>query len=468
MDSAFLLLERRHLPFHVGGLMLFESPPDAPPDFTAKLAERLRQSTRTAAPYNRRLVSHLGVKFWAEDRDFDLAHHFVHLALPQPGRIRELLDMIARIHSAHLDRAYPLWRTYLIEGLEDGRIAVYSMIHHSLVDGVAALRVQMKSMSANRQESLTLPAPWEIKTRKTRDAPLPIPAFGTGSVATLSALLHGGRKSIPAVVRQLQRSRQDYRSHNPDLITSFSAPRCILNQKITGTRRFAAQSYATARIKAVGNVFEATSNDVVLTMCGAALRRYLQDLGDLPEAPLIAGVPVSTRSDDSETGNQVFFALTSLATHLADPAARLRAVKSSMDYNKQRMSQMTVPELVAYSSAMYAPGVVNMLTGVMDRRHTLMNVVISHVPGPRTPMYWQGCELTGLYPVSIVIDEVALNITLVRRHDFVDFGLIACRKSVPRVQRLLDYLETALQELEAAAGVTPSKAVPRKRRSRKL
>ncbi len=461
MDSAFLLLERRHLPFHVGGLMLFKPPADAPPDFVARLAERLRRSTRTAAPFNCRLVSHLGAPFWEEDRDFDLAHHFVHLALPQPGRIRELLGMVARIHSAHLDHAYPLWQTYLIEGLEDGRIAVYSKIHHALVDGVAALRVQLKTMSPDRQESLSLPAPWELKTCKTRDAPLPVPAFSAGSIATLSALVRSGRKSIPAVARQLQRSWQDYRSHNPDLVTSFSAPRCILNQKVTGSRRFAAQSYATARIKAVGECFGATSNDVVLAMCGGALRRFLQELDDLPETPLIAGVPVSTRHDASDSGNQVFFALTNLATHLADPAARLRAVKSCMDYNKQRMAQMSIAELVAYSSAMYAPGALNMLTGLVDRRHTLMNVVISHVPGPRTPMYWQGCELTGLYPVSIVMDGIALNITLVRRHDFIDFGLIACRKTVPRVQRLLDHLETELQELEAAAGINPSAAAAR-------
>ncbi len=361
--------------------------------------------------------------------------------------------MVSRVHSTHLDRAYPLWRTYLVEGLEDGRIAVFSKIHHSLVDGVAALRVLMKTMSADRQESLTMPPPWERKARRTNDAPLPVPAIGVGSMAALSALLRGGGKSIPAVARQLQRSWHDYRSKNPDLITGFSAPRCLLNQKVSGSRRFAAQSYATARIKAVGLAFNATSNDVVLAMCGGALRRYLEELNELPACALIAGVPVSMRSDDSDSGNQVFFALTSLATHLAEPAARLRAVKASMDYNKQRMSEMSVSELVAYSSAMYVPGALNMVTGLVDRRHTLLNVVISHVPGPRTPMYWQGCELTGLYPASIVIDEAALNITLVSRHDFVDFGLTACRKTVPNVQDLLDYLEQALQDLEAAAGV---------------
>lgn len=460
MDSAFLLLERRHMPLHVGGLMLFKPPADAPPDFAAQLAERLRQSTEAAVPFNQRLVSHLGVKFWEEDRDFDLAHHFVHLALPKPGRIRELLAMVSRVHSAHLDRSYPLWRTYLIEGLDDGRIAIYSKIHHSLVDGVAALRVLMKTMSPDREASFSLPPPWEMKTRKSRDATLPVPMFKTGTMESLSALVRGGRRSIPSVVRQLRQSLRDYRSNNPDLVTSFSAPRSVLNQKITGSRRFAAQSYSSARIKAVANAFKATSNDVILGMCSGALRHYLTEMNALPEKPLVAAVPVSTRRGNSDSGNEIFFAFSSLATHLADPLSRMLAVKASMDYNKERMSQMSVAELVAYTSAMYAPGVLNMVTGLVDRQRTLLNVVISHVRGPRTPMYWQGCELTGLYPVSVLADEVALNITLVSRHDFIDFGVIACRKSVPRVQRLLDHLETALQELEAAAGVSGAAELP--------
>src|SRR5688572_25810397 len=185
MDALFLLLERRHQPLHVGALTLYEPPPGAPPDFAGQLADRLRQSTVAAPPFNRRLVTRLGVSWWDEDEDFDLAHHFVHMSLPKPGRIRELLAMASRVHCAHLDRAYPLWRTYLIEGLEDGRIATYSKIHHALVDGVAGIRLMIKSMSNNREESEGMPPPWEVRTKKSRSAVLPIP---TTSVDGLSAL----------------------------------------------------------------------------------------------------------------------------------------------------------------------------------------------------------------------------------------------------------------------------------------
>src|SRR3546814_8985858 len=139
MDEAFLRIESRRQPLHIGMLMLFEPPPDGGDDFAAKLAERLKESTRAVAPFNHHLVRRRGLHYWKEDEEFDLAHHFVHMSLPRPGRIRELLSMVSRVHSGHLDRAYPLWRIYLIEGIEDGRIAVYMKIHHSVVDGVGGI-----------------------------------------------------------------------------------------------------------------------------------------------------------------------------------------------------------------------------------------------------------------------------------------------------------------------------------------
>lgn len=450
IDTAFLLMERRQQPLHVGALALFQPPSDAPPDFAGQLAERLRHETQAAAPFNRRLGGGVALKYWIEDPDFDIAHHFVHLALPKPGRIRELLAMISRVHSAHLDRAYPLWRTYLIEGLEDGRIALYSKIHHSLVDGVAGIRLMMKSMAATVEESRRVPAPWGVRTRKSAFAPpLPIPTPGAGSFNALMRLAGSGYESVPAVYRQLRQTFRDARQQHPEALTSLQAPRCILNQKVCGSRRFAAQSYATPRIKAIAQAFGATSNDVVLALCGGALRRYLLDLNALPERPLIAIVPVSIRRDDSDSGNEVSFALASLATHLADPVARMQAVKASMDYAKARFREMSPAQVLAYSAALLTPGALAWLTG-LDRKSTIANTVISHVPGPRQPMYWQGCRLDGLYPASLVLDDFALNITLISRHDFVDFGIIACRKNLPRVQRLLDHIEEALVELEGA------------------
>jgi diacylglycerol O-acyltransferase len=445
-DVAFLLLERRHQPFHVGALSLFRPPKGSAPDIGAQIAARLAQSTHAAPPFDRRLTRKLGISYWEDDDTFDLAHHFVHMSLPKPGRVRELLAMVSRVHSAHLDRAYPLWRTYLIEGLEDGRIATYSKIHHAVVDGVAGIRLMIKSMAPDRAESAQMPPPWEMKARRTRAT---MPMAAVGEVGAISGLLAQGRESIPGVYRQLRQTVQDFRAKHPDLVTSFQAPRCVLNQPITASRRFAAQSYATARIKSVAAHFDATTNDVILAMCAGALRRYLNDLNELPDKPLIAAVPVSIRRDDSESGNEVAGALVNLATHLSDPLKRFRAIKASMDYNKERFRQMTPAQMLAYMVAMLAPGMLTMIPG-FDRKRAVANVVISHVPGPRQTMYWQGCELEGIYPASLLIDGFALNITLISRHDNVDFGIIACRRTLPSVQHLLDHIEESLVELERA------------------
>ena len=228
------------------------------------------------------------------------------------------------------------------------------------------------------------------------------------------------------------------------------SPRCALVQPISSTRRFAAQSYSRSRIKAVGKAFEATTNDVVLAMCGGAIRRYLQELNDLPERPIMAGVPISIRKPGSDFGNEVSFTAAHLGTNIVDAGERMLAIKRCMDDNKKHMSKLSPGQFGSYSAIKMMPGVLN---SVFKFAPDCMigGVVVSNVPGPQQDMYWQGARLSGLYPLSLLLDGNALNITLITRHDSVDFGLIACRKSVPHMQRLLDYLEEALTDLEVAA-----------------
>lgn len=449
VDDMFLRFESRRMPLHIGMLLLLEPPDDAPEDFAAQLADKLKQSTRTAPPFNRRLVRRRGLHYWEEDEEFDLAHHFAHTALPKPGRIRELLAMISRVHCAHIDRAYPLWRVYFIEGLEDGRFAVYMKVHHSVTDGVAGMRMLMDAMSNDREASTRLPPMWEVgRTASKRKAqPLPVPTPALGYVNAMRNLAR--ERSLGPLFRELSHSASDLRKKNPDFVMGGQAPRTIFNEKVSATRRFAAQSYSTSRMRAVAEAFDASLNDVVLAMCGGALRTYLAAMDQLPGKSLVAGVPVSVRKKgDTGLGNEVSFTLTHLGTHIEDPVERLLAVKRCMDTNKQRMQHLTSGQLMAYAALMLMPGALNEVLH-FSKDTTLGNVCISHVPGPREDMYWQGARLSGLYPASLLLDGLTLNITLISRHDTVDFGIVACRKTVPSVQRLLDYLEDALVELEA-------------------
>lgn len=447
-DNAVLFMERRTQPMHVGGLCLLRPPPEAPPDFVTRLAERLLQSATAVPPFNHRLVSRFGLRFWQESDDFDPAQHFVHLALPRPGRIRELLAMISRVHAVHLDRAYPLWQAYLIEGLEDGRIALYAKIHHAMADGVTAIRLLTQSMTADAQASRGLPAPWAVYPPQRRRRSLPLPAPAPRGLAGVGALARDGIAGVRPVLERVAQTLRDQRAGHPDCVGSLQAPPSLFNQPISGSRRFAAQSYSAARVRAIARRYGTTSNDVVLALCGAALRRYLLELGKLPERPLIAAVPVSTSRQARDSGNEIAFALSHLGTHIADPGERLRAIKACMDYNKRVLRALAPAQLLAYEGLIYAPGVLNLLTGA-SRRRGLVNVAISYVPGPRQRLYWQGCELEALYPVGLILDGVALNITLVARNDALDFGLLGCRRTLPDLQRLLEFLEDGIAELEA-------------------
>lgn len=455
IDDIFLRLESRRLPLNIGALMLFEPPADAGSDFADAIVSRLRQYTTTAPPFNQILVRRNGLHYWEIDTDFDLDQHFVDLSLPGPGRIRELLAMASRIHAGHLDRAYPLWRMHLIEGIADGRFAVYLKIHHAIVDGVSCVKMLIDSMSTDPKESTTMPPPWTIGVQKPElPQPYPLPTPAAGSLSALQSLARedflSSAKSLVQVAQELRSTYTDFSDKNPDLAIAGQAPQCMFNTSVTASRRIAAQSYSAPRIKAVARSCNASSNDVILAMCAGAMRRYLELRNELPDNPLIAAIPVSVRREgyQSEAANQVSFTMANLATHLKNPLERLRAIKGSMDYNKQRIRKLSPGQYSIYAAMMMLPGVPNSLLGY-DPDKAVANVCISHVPGPREDMYWQGAKLSGLYPISQVMDGGALNITVVSRHDLVDFGIIACRKSVPEVQRLLEYLEEELAEMEA-------------------
>ena len=455
LDLGFIYLEKRNQPFHVAYLNLLTPPADAPPDFVQKLVERLGSYAAPLPPFNQRLESRLGAAYWVDEPEFDIDQHVIHLSLPRPGRVKDLLAMVSRMHASHLDRAYPLWRTYVIEGVEGGRIATYSKVHHSVADGIAGTRLTLRSMSANPDE--ILPPPWAVPPQGRRERAGNLLTAPVSGAARLVSRFRGAFGSVPAVARELRQSMRESRDKHPAFVSGASAPPSILNRPISASRRYAAQSFSLVDAKAAGKVLGGTVNDMVLAMCASALRRYLLDLDALPDKPLIAGVPMSTRRDRSETGNQIGFMLVNLGTHLADPAERLQTIVASVEHNKQRFMKMKAGEVVGYGATLMAPGLLNMLTNP-KRGKLAFNLVISHVPGPRTPLYWMGCKVDGMYPVSVVVDGMALNISLTSLQDRIDFGVIACRRTLPHVQRVLDYVGEGLRELEALAAETSQAA----------
>ncbi|PZS19749.1 MAG: wax ester/triacylglycerol synthase family O-acyltransferase [Pseudonocardiales bacterium] len=455
-DSMFLLTESREHPMHVGSLQLFQPPEGANAIDVRSMFDAAIAADEVAPLFQkraRRSITTLGQWGWESDGEFDLEHHVRRNALPQPGRVLELLALCSRLHSTLLDRNRPLWEIHLIEGLDDGRYALYFKVHHALVDGVAATRMLSRMLSVDPAQR-DMPAPWALRERE-RSPRHPeaggLPALPFSAVRAALEAVGEAAGLVPVLARTVNRGLNEQSGS-----MSFSAPKTMFNVPITGSRRFAAQSWPMERIRQVGKAGDATINDVVLALCSGALRAYMASLDALPDAPLIAMVPVSLHTEDSSAdggGNAVGAVLCNLGTHLDDPGLRLRAVHHSMIEGKESLKGLSQLQILAMSAIGMSPLIVLSALRLNGVIRPPFNLVISNVPGPRKPMYWNGARLDGLYPLSIPLDGQALNITCTSYSDEIAFGLTGCRRTVPHLQRLLSYLDDELGALERAVGV---------------
>ena len=458
MDAGFLVAESRETPMHVAGLYLFTYPDGADEqEHVRKLLDILKSTTEWRRPFGHKLklstLGPVGPTHWVPDERLDVDYHVRHSALPRPGRYRELFALAGRLHQSLLDRHRPLWEVHVIEGLQNRQFALYSKMHHAAIDGVSGVRLAQTMLSPDPSE-WRAHSPYSMEAhrlmraaRKAADASPP----SDKEVKQVTALV---RESF-GVSRHLVSSMLTYtrawlRPDANSITTAWKpAPHTSFSTRITGARRFVAQSYSLPRIRALGKALSGTINDVVLAMCGGALRRYLLSRNELPDAPLTAMTPVSLRTDDSgEIGNAVGALTANLATHIADPGQRFETVKASMTSSKELLRGMSPKAIELFSQITQTPAAVVGLLGLGDR-FPPYSTVISNVPGPRETSYWNGARLDGMYPMSAIFHGFGLNITLLSNGDQLDFGIVADRTSVPRVQRLIDDLEDSLSELES-------------------
>ncbi|MEJ5036360.1 wax ester/triacylglycerol synthase family O-acyltransferase [Acinetobacter johnsonii] len=444
IDFIFLSLEKRQQPMHVGGLFLFQIPENAPASFIQNLVADIRNSKSIPIPpFNNKLNG----LFWDEDEEFDLDHHFRHIALPQPGRILELLTYISQEHSSLIDRAKPLWTCHIIEGIEGNRFAMYFKIHHAMVDGIAGMRLVEKSLSQDPNAKSIVP-PWCVEGPRAK-------RLKEANVSRFKKIMNGimGQlESTPRVMYELSQTVMKDMGRNPDYVSSFQAPSSILNQRVSSSRRFAAQSFEFDRLRHISKSLGVTINDIVLAICSGALREYLLSQDALPKKPLIAMVPASVRDDDSSMSNRITMILANLGTHKEDPLERLAIVRRSVQNAKEKFKRMNSNQILNYSAFVYSAAGLNIASGLLPKRQAF-NLVISNVPGPREPLYWNGARLDALYPASIILDGQALNITMTSYLDKLEVGLTACRNALPKMQNLLTHLEEEIQRFEAIVGV---------------
>ena len=442
-DALFLIGESREHPMHVGSLQLFKPPEHAGPHFVRESYQAMLECTEVQPNFRKHPAFFGGVTnvAWSFDKIVELDYHLRRSALPEPGRVRDLLELISRLHGSLLDRHRPLWEAHLVEGLQDGRYAVYTKYHHSLMDGVSALRLMQRAFASDPDDD-EVRVPWSLapRKRKTEQKRPSLLEQARGATGSALALAPSTLKLARAALLEQQ------------LTLPFRAPRSMFNVRIGGARRVAAQSWPLERIKAVKQAAGVTVNDVVLAMSSGALRAYLLDENALPDAPLTAMVPVNLRKDaDDSGGNMVGTFLCNLATDHDDPAKRLEIISTSIRDTKDVFQQLPPVQQLALSAFNIGGLFFGLIPGYLSTASPPFNIVISNVSTGRSePLYWRGARLDGNYPLSIALDGQAVNITVTTNADNLDFGLVGCRRSVPHLQRLLGHLETSLKDLERA------------------
>jgi diacylglycerol O-acyltransferase len=468
LDASFLALETANTTGHVGGVCVLD-PREAPRPLTlARLTEVLGERLPLVPVLRRKLLNvplGLDQPYWVDDGDFDIEYHIREIALPRPGSDAQLTEQVARLHARPLDRSRPLWEIYLITGLAKRRVAVYTKIHHSAIDGAsgAELLTVLLDLTPDGRE---VPASKPFR-----------PARPSGP-AMLAAL---------AAARLAWRPVQTVRITNelvrvlPTLAPAFSmlvggmlglnrgdggvirtapgrAPATPFNKAITPHRRLAFRSVDLDSVKTVKNAFGVSVNDVVMAMCAGALRRWLAEHDALPAPPLIAMIPVSVRDPASEgaLGNKVSAMLVTLPTHVTDPDQRLEIVHAATKIAKSQHA--AIPQGLVDQISDFAPPALTaraarvvFATGLLHRLPPF-NICISNVPGPNVPVYLAGAKLLAHYPVSVLTDGQGLNITLVGYLGQLHFGLVSCRELVPDVDALAGYLVDELELLLKAAG----------------
>ena len=456
LDASFLYLESSAQLMHVCGLIQLD-PSTIPGGYSfAGLKSELERRVEVIPSFRRKLKNvplEIDHPVWIDDADFDIDRHVHRLAVPSPGGAAELAELCGHMAGIPLDRSRPLWEMWVIEGLADGTIAVFTKMHHATVDGISGANMisylcglepdaPMPDLAPEEARTTAVPGNWEL--------------FGRGILSNLAKPVNAFKLVAPTtslITKTISRARQGIAMAAP-----LTAPRTSFNGNITGQRVVAYADMSLEKIKEIRNaVAGATVNDVVLAISGGALRRYLEDRGELPESSLLASVPVSVHDTTTKSGgtNKVSSMFAKLGTDILDPVVRLRELASAnanaKDHHKAIPAD-TLQEWAEFAAPRTFGLAVRMVAGwkLADRGPVIHNLVISNVPGPPVPLYFMGAKIVGFYPLGPVFHGAALNVTVMSNNGKMHVGLIACREAMPEIAVLAEHFPRELDALYAA------------------
>jgi diacylglycerol O-acyltransferase len=459
VDAGYLYMETPTMHMHTLKIAIMR--PAQPFEFP-RLLDELAARLAELPPLRRRVLPppfRLHHPLWITDRKIDLSQHVFHHEAPAPGGMPGLEALIGRVAGTALDRSRPLWEMHVCQPFDDGRVAVITKMHHALADGVAANAL----LTGLVDEAGADPSP--ARDRPTASLELePTPSwFAQLRMALLEAITQMG--SVPGLVSRTVRAVAALARHKRS--SSVQVPRPILdvphtpfNSALTARRSFATCTLDVAQIKEVQRAHGVTMNDVVLAVVGGALRRWLLDRGELPDRPLVAGVPVATDPPGSEPrlgGNRVSNLFTSLATDLDDPRERLLAI--SRVTGESKLVQRTLgPDMLVDWVQFAPPAPLSAAMWLYSRTRAAahhpapFNLVVSNVRGPGQEVGISGAMLSDLFSVGPILEGIGLNVTAWSYVGRMNFSFLSCPDLVPNLAPLVAELPLALDELRTMEG----------------
>ena len=464
LDSAFINLEQTNTPQHVGGLGIYD-PSTAPGGFVrfkqviANFERRLNQNPL----FRTRLVEvpgGLDRPYWVKDANFDVEFHLRHIALPAPGDWRQFCIQVARLHSRPLDLSRPLWEAYIIEGLDnipnlpEGCFAVYTKMHHALVDGAggASFMAMLHDLVPDPEDDMgddleprlvdTQPSVAELLTKAS-----------INSVKNTAGLVRGAVKNTIGMGKYaLDIARKEIPT--PDV----SAPKTILNKPVGPHRVFDAAEFPLEGFKDIKNVAGVKLNDVALAIIGGALQRYLKAKGETPDGSLAASMPLNmrTRRDSTDDNNQVGAIFASLHSDINDPIERLQAIHATTLEAKEFGEASPMVDILKIAGA-FSPFIAKSAASFWSRnnlsRHIPVNIstVISNVAGPDFPLYCAGAKMVDYYGLGVLTPGMGIFHLVFSYSGKVTLSVLADRDIMPDPELYHDCLVESYEALYAAA-----------------
>ena len=468
LDASFWYLEDPHTPMHTGAVAIFDGrnlPTGSSFDYD-QLVTLVEDHIPLVPRYRQRIrevPGHLAAPVWVDDEDFDVTYHVRRSAVPRPGSVHQLEELVARLLSRPLDRTRPLWEVYLVEGLQGGRFAIVTKTHQALVDGVMALDIGQVLLDRDPSAELSRPDDTWHPHREPSDLDLVVSAVahlvrrptdvleavrkGLGDVSRASHRIGGAASSALAMAR----------------IVARTSPPSPLNAEIGTARTFVTVRTPLAKYKAVRKAHGGTVNDVILAVVAGALRTWLQNRGEPVTSrtsvralvPMTVTQPFPDGADASQSANAVIAYFVDLPVGEPSPVVRLHQASYAMRPHQEGGSAVGARSLA--NAAGFGPATLHALgmraASGLTRR--IFNLVLTNVPGPQVPLYAMGARMLEAYPVVPLTRGQALSIGVTSYDGKVCYGLFGDRDAMPDLDVLGDAIKASLEELTESTRQVP-------------